>query len=67
MMKCFLVVTNDKYELPLAVCDNYRQLANYTGRSIFALRPYVCRLRNGEFTGRGVRTNYKIVPIELEE
>lgn len=66
-MNAFLVVTNDKYELPLAVCDNYLQLANYTGRSIFALRTYVCRLRNGEYTGKGVRTSYKIVPIELEE
>lgn len=51
-MKYFYVlVTADKYELPLYVADNYKDLAEVTGRSIACLQSVKSKNRRMKFNG----------------
>ena len=46
-MKLWMKVTNDKYELPVAVAESIPELAKMTGLSVSSLRSMFCRKRKG--------------------
>lgn len=47
-MCLYIKVTNDKYELPLAVADTPTELAAMTGDNINTIYTQVCRAKKGE-------------------
>lgn len=52
----YLAVTNDKYELPIAVADSASELAKMLGLSVYTIYTGVCR---------GAKNVRKIVKVEL--
>lgn len=54
----WLLVTGDKYELPLYVADSVTELAHYTGKTENAIRSAICHAkRRGTY-----RSQYRRVP-----
>lgn len=66
MQELFVCVSNDRYELPLAVCENYKELSAYTGIKIKSLRSYICRKRNG-YGYKSSNKPYKIELVKVED
>ena len=62
-MVLYLKVTNDKYELPLAVATSAEELARMTGANANTIRAAVCHYEKG----RVKNSVYKRVRIEDEE
>lgn len=48
-MKLYLCVTDDKYELPIAVADSQAELARMVGVTCNTVCACLCRLRNGDY------------------
>ena len=48
-MKLFIYVTNDKYELPLAVADSVPELARMTGKNPTSIRTALFHVRHGNY------------------
>lgn len=65
-MRVYMIVTDDKYELPLAVCDNLPQLQAATGRSYSSLKCYMSRQKNARNLRRSI-WKYKIIRVDLED
>lgn len=61
MLKLYLVVTPDKYELPVAVADSLDELANMTGIPKSNISYAICRNRSGKTIG------IKFLKIKCEE
>lgn len=51
MMKIYMQVTKDEYELPLAVATNPAELSRITGKSIGAIQRAISRHRQGIKSG----------------
>ena len=50
-MVCWMRVTRDKYELPIAIADTAKQLAEICGVTTNSIYSAYCRVnRNGGFT-----------------
>ena len=45
--RLWMKVTNDEYELPIAVAENLSELAKMTGLSVSSLQSMFCRKRKG--------------------
>ena len=56
----YMVVTNDKYELPLIVSESIIDIARYTGRTIESIYSSLAHYYNG-------RRNCNIRRIEVDE
>lgn len=54
----WLLVTRDKYELPLYVADSVTELSRFTGKSENAIRTAICHAKQ---RGTGI-SQYKRVP-----
>lgn len=61
-MKIYMKVTDDKYELPLAVADSIKELSIILGIKEQSIR--ACLYRKRKF---GIKTNYICVEIEESE
>lgn len=61
-MKVYMMVTKDEYELPLAVADSAKELAEITGRSVNTIRSAICH-----FKRRGGFSIYRKVEVEDDE
>ena len=62
-MKLYMAVTADKYELPIAVCDNARELGQAIG---LKQGDIYCRLSRPE-ANNGKRVGMRIVRVEVEQ
>ena len=62
-MTIYMMVTNDKYELPLAVADTPKELAEMIGKNVNAIYKAIGRRRSGE-TKRSI---YQKVEIKENE
>lgn len=59
---CWMRVTRDKYELPIAIADTAKQLAEICGVTTNSIYSAYCRVnRNGGFTA------YKRIELEDED
>lgn len=59
-MKLYLCVTRDKYELPVAVADSPKELAEMRGVSNTTILSAISHVKSG-FTGNSI---YKLVEVE---
>lgn len=48
-MKVYMCVTDDEYELPIAVADTQRELARMLGVKEGTIRRALCLLRQGKY------------------
>lgn len=48
-MKLFIYVTNDEYELPLAVADSQAELARMTGKNPMSISHALFHVRHGDY------------------
>lgn len=62
-MKLYICVTHDEYELPIAVADSTKELAQMLGVKSKTIVESLCRVRNGT---RGW-CRYKEIEIEEEK
>ena len=58
-MKVYLVVTSDRYELPIFICDTLDELSDVMKMKKETLSSYICR-------GKGVKKHYKILRVMLD-
>lgn len=61
MLKIYMAVTPDKYELPLYVADNTRELANVFNTSDGNVKSCISKGKSGTTNG------YKFIRVEVEE
>ena len=61
MIKLYMAVTADKYELPIAVCSNIHDLARIFGIKPQSVSESISRKRPGKKTG------VKFIRIEVDE
>ena len=57
---CYMLITTDKYELPLAVADTVQELANILGENKNNIESCISHNR------RGVSKRSKYIKVELE-
>ncbi len=62
-MKVYMEVTQDEYELPLAIADSPTELARICGTSSTNVRSAVCRWKSGEH----VRSRFIVVEIDEDD
>ena len=63
--RLYLAVTPDKYELPIAVFDNARQMARWSGRSESSISTAASKRKNLPFKGTsGCKYGYFVVTVE---
>lgn len=62
MKKLYVKVTQDAYELPVAVADSMAELARMVGVHQSAISQAYKKIRNGEYRG----SIYKIVEVDDE-
>lgn len=62
-MYLYIKVTNDKYELPMAVASSVAELARITWANENTIRSLICRYERG----KKKRSIYQRVVIEEEE
>lgn len=60
-MKIYMAVTNDKYELPIMVCNTYQDLARRIGVNKNSLLSEISK------GNRNVKNNCKFVKVIVEE
>lgn len=61
-MKLWLEVTQDRYELPIIVCDSSEELASYVGTTSINIRSQVAKYNAGV-----VKTcRYRMVPFDVK-
>lgn len=58
----YMLVTPDKYELPLMVCDTMKELARKSGTTPEKIYSAMWKAKN-----RGSRTQYVRVPVDEDE
>lgn len=58
----YMKVTNDKYELPVAIADSAAELARMVGVKAQTVQSCICRMKSGKNCGY-----YKIVVEDDEE
>lgn len=61
-MTLYMIVSRDKYELPMAVADSISELAVITGMNVKTLRSSFSRLKSGAYKTSG----YVIIDVEEE-
>jgi len=61
MIPLFLVVTTDKYRLPVMVCDSMEELAERAGVALSTV------IKGVQKFNRGKKTKYEVVWIEKED
>lgn len=59
-MTIYMMVTDDKFELPIAVADSAPELAAMIGRSVNTIHSEISREKNGRIK----RSKYKKVEIK---
>lgn len=59
-MILYMAVTQDEYELPLAVADSLRELARLQRTS----SSYICKIISGK---RGKKSKVKYIKVEVED
>lgn len=64
-MRLYLLVTADKYELPLAVCDSTGEVAEILGRSRGDILSTISRKSVSQDTFNGHR--YRIIKVEIDD
>lgn len=47
-MFVYMMVTKDKYELPLAVVDSAEELSKISGKSVNTIRSSACHVKTGK-------------------
>ena len=62
MEKLYFMVTNDEFELPIAVGSSVKELARETGRSENSIR---CKMRSQRLNKKSI--SYKIEVVEVED
>lgn len=60
MKALYLLVTEDEYELPIAVCDSIKELANTIGVNQNAITSCLCKYRKGKIK----KSKYRKVLVE---
>lgn len=61
MLMVWMEVTQDKYQLPVAVAESIKELSMITGTPKSAISQSACRMRNGQHL-RG-----RFLSVEIEE
>lgn len=61
MIPLFLIVTTDKYRLPVMVCDSMEELAELAGVDLSTV------IKGVQKFNRGKKTKYEVVWIEKED
>lgn len=64
-MILYLLVTADEYELPLAVRDYAKEIADLLGRTKYEIFSAVSRKQVSKYPYNGYK--YKIIKIEVDE
>lgn len=68
--KIYMATTRDKYELPVAVADSAKELADILGIKTARVYEYICKTASGEITNNPKHTTrvpYLFYRIELNE
>ena len=63
-MYLYIKTTRDKYELPVAVAANYKELATVTGMTLNSARTIVSKLRRGKLLDC---KSWHVVEVEDED
>ena len=66
-MTLYMVVTADKYELPIAVSSQIYYLARMIGKSERRVSEELSRIRNGRVDANGRRRGYVLMEVEVED
>lgn len=64
-MTVYMLVTADKYELPLAVRDNVGEIADLIGRLKYDVYSTISKKQVSQDTYNGF--HYKIIKVEIDE
>lgn len=62
-MRLYMMVSKDKYELPIAVADNVRELAEMTGGSENSIRSFISKYEHGDIKN----SRYRKVVVDDEQ
>lgn len=62
-MKLYLMVTDDKYELPLCVADSVKELVEFSGKTYMQ----ICSLMSKHKYGKIKKATFLSVEVEEEE
>lgn len=64
-MRVYLIITADKYELPLAVRDNVGEIADLLGKLKYDVYASISRKQVSQKKYNGF--HYKIIQVEIDE
>lgn len=64
-MTLYMLVTADKYELPLAVRDNVGEIADLLGRSKYDVYTTISKKQVSKYPYNGFK--YRIIKIEVDD
>ena len=62
-MKLYMMVTDDKYELPLCVVDSVKELVEFSGKTYMQ----ICSLMSQHKYGKIKKATFLSVEVEEEE